>query len=75
MAHLIRKENNMAEMAQEVKTFTVGYLCDECGKGWMEPTGTMLTSNPPQWPHKCNECGEQKTFWEKYPKTIYRTVP
>ena len=26
----------MAEVEQEVKTFTIRYLCDECGKGWSQ---------------------------------------
>jgi Zn finger protein HypA/HybF involved in hydrogenase expression len=75
MAHLIRKGQITAEIEQEVKTFTVYYLCDECGKGRMEPTGICLTSNPLQWPHKCNKCGSEKTFKVKYPRTIYRNGP
>ena len=65
----------MAEIEQEVKTFTVNYLCDECGEGYMESTGSILISNPPQYPHKCNACGSDRTFREKYPKTIYKTEP
>ena len=65
----------MPEIEQEVKTFTVSCLCEECGDGWMEPTGICLTSNPPQYPHKCSKCGEIENFRVEYPRTIYRTIP
>ena len=64
----------MAEIEHEVKTYTIRYLCDECGKGWMKPTGMTLTSYPLQYPHVCSECGRNDTFWDKYPKTILRPI-
>jgi hypothetical protein len=31
----------------------------ECGS-YMQPTGEMLTSNPPQQRYRCNDCGRTK---------------
>jgi len=57
----------MSETEQEVKTYVVNYICDECGDGFMEPTGEIYLTNPPQYPHVCNKCGAKKTFNKKYP--------
>ncbi len=67
----------MAEMKQEIKVFTVGYLCDECGKGFMEPTGSVYLSNPAQYPHKCSywKCGDEKTFSRSYPYNEQEVIP
>ena len=61
----------MPELSKEVCTYSVSYICDECGKGEMRATGVMLTSNPPQFPHKCNSCGVEKVFRAKYPQIAY----
>lgn len=49
----------------------VDYVCDACGNGHMLPSGMMLLSDPPEWPHKCINCGETKTFNTKYPETVF----
>lgn len=49
----------------------VKYVCDVCGEGEYLPTGIMLTSNPPQFPHECDSCGDSQTFTEKYPTVRY----
>lgn len=59
----------MGEMRQEVKVFTVSYLCDDCGMGVMESTGAVFLSNPPQYPCECKNCGSKKTFLKNYPHT------
>ncbi len=47
--------------------------CPECD-GVMYPTGVCLTSHPPQYPHKCVDCGYEETVWShKYPKITYIT--
>ena len=54
----------MAEMAVEVKTLSVHMKCDKCQNGLMEPDGNIvLTTEPPLYPHKCNNCG----YMENYP--------
>lgn len=55
----------MKEERFELKPFGVRYICN-CG-GEMVPTGQMLMSNPPQFPHECKECGESVNLIEKYP--------
>ncbi len=37
-----------------------------CG-GSMRPTNQVLTSNPPQFPHKCTKCGLIEVLRECYP--------
>lgn len=45
-------------------------ICD-CG-GEMSATGEMLTSNPPQYPHLCKNCGTKENVWNRtYPRKIY----
>ena len=56
------------EIKIEVKTFKVILECDECKDGIMIYNGIVLTSNPPQFPHICNKCGEKKNIrGKKYP--------
>lgn len=54
-----------------VKVIQVNYHCDECPDGSMLPTGITLTSYPPQYPHKCTNCGATKTFNTIYPYLEY----
>lgn len=60
----------------EVKQVKVKYTCDNCGEGEMLPTGYVLASCPPQYPHTCsNKCGYCKNFKKKYPSIEYVEVP
>jgi len=63
------------EEIKEVKTFKVDYKCPKCGKGYLRPTGTVLTSYPPQYPHKCTKCDYMETFMDKtYPYYTYKEI-
>jgi len=53
------------------ETVLVRMMC-ECG-GEMKPTGVCLTSNPPQYPHVCNKCGTNVTYYVTYPEIRYVT--
>jgi hypothetical protein len=65
----------MAEEQTEVKVYMVEYRCDKCGNGYLKPTGSMLASSPPWYPHECDFCGDISKFHkEKYPLTRYKTV-
>lgn len=44
--------------------------CPVCGNGWMRPTGIVLTTEPPQFPHKCSACGYDQTYSVKYPYIV-----
>ena len=33
----------------------------------MRPTGKVLMSNPPQYPHKCVVCGNTENLLRQYP--------
>lgn len=37
----------------------------------MLPTGIVLTSNPPQYPHRCDRCRAEETFAREYPCLEY----
>ncbi len=45
------------EKRSEVKTVKVELVCERCKEGTMESCeGVTLTSNPPQYPHRCTKC-------------------
>lgn len=54
-----------------LRTIQVDYRCDKCDTGHMRPTGVMLMSDPPKFPHCCTECDALMTFTEKYPAVTY----
>lgn len=62
------------ETRQEVKTYSVHYICDKCGNGEMFPTGISLTLMPPKYPHYC-KCGHVDTFSKIYPATEFEQIP
>lgn len=65
----------MSETRKEVKQVQVDYLCPKCNIGHLRSTGTVLTSNPPQFPHKCNNCDYMETFRDKqYPYIDYEEI-
>lgn len=59
-----------------MKVFEEDYLCDECGIGYMRPTGFANLTSPVQYPHACNNdgCKARKTFNVQYPKIVHESV-
>lgn len=53
----------------DVKSVRVDYRCPECKKGYLRPSGTIFTTEPPQYPHNCNNpnCKYGQTFNKSYP--------
>jgi len=48
-------------------------VCPKCRKGFMEGVhGIMLTSMPPQYPHKCTRCRHPENYRETYPRVVYQ---
>lgn len=41
---------------KEVKAVKKQLKCTKCEEGFMVTTGVVLTSQPPQYEHKCNKC-------------------
>lgn len=64
----------MAEREFSARAVSVDCICDKCGKGLMQPTGVMLMSDPPQWPHKCGHCADTQNFPHKYPFIRYKVA-
>lgn len=60
------------ETTNELKTVIVKMMCDtpKC-KGEMKPTGSVLTSMPPQYPHQCTVCKTNRTYMTAYPEIRY----
>ena len=52
-----------------VNTYEVDYICDECGKGKMYPTGSLKTVMPPIYTHVCSnrECMANADLDREYP--------
>lgn len=55
------------EMVAESKLLIVHMVCDKCKKGKMMPIGMELMSYPPQYPHKCDNCGHAVNYSISYP--------
>lgn len=53
------------EKKTEVKSYRIDLIC-ECGYP-MSFTGRILTSNPPLYPHECQQCGINENKRIKYP--------
>lgn len=63
------------EEKKEARTFIIDYKCPKCEDGYLRPTGLCFTSNPPQFPHKCNTCEYGETIMEKrYPYTTTESI-
>jgi len=65
------------EIRTEVKTFRIDYLCPKCKTGHLRHSGTVLTINPPEYPHNCNniKCDYAENFSGKsYPYIITEDV-
>jgi len=60
----------------EVKMYVEEWICDKDGcENEMKPTGVCLTSNPPQYLHKCSGRGrEETTFNYTYPRLVKEKV-
>jgi len=77
------KKGMRMEKRIPVSVYQVLYVCDECGKGVMAPTGTMvpeqkievLGQEPEKhFQHKCQECGHTEAFQGPYPYTALRPI-
>lgn len=76
-------EEKPVEVYTEVKTYHTNCLCPSCKEGHMiavsiEQMMTMvrnagLTDYKKQ-PHKCNKCGHEASYVERYPMLRYFTV-
>ena len=57
----------------EVKTYKEKLFCDKCMEE-MEATHDMEMSGKPLFLHKCTNCGNRISCYEKYPKIYYVEV-
>lgn len=64
----------MGEKEYLVQPFEVIYICDICGEGEMKQTGTMISVSPPEWGHRCNNCGCTHNMLDQYPTIRYKRI-
>ena len=65
----------MSETRQPARPIWIDYRCDVEGcEGLMRPTGVMLLSQPPWYPHVCDTCDAKRDFHRKYPALEYEGV-
>ena len=57
----------MGVIRHEVREIVVDMICEECGKGRMRPTKTILREYPPKYIHECNKCGAMDIYTVRYP--------
>lgn len=58
-----------------ITPIAVKYICDNCKEGEMIPTGeNIYLTEPMQFKHKCNKCGEEIILHEKYPVIRYKSI-
>lgn len=53
------------------------YICDECGKAPMRPTGQGTAENPPKHIHMCANCRATKDFEQniRWPRIEFEPLP
>ena len=56
-----------------IQTYQVNYRCPKCNEGYLLPIGSMLLSDPPKFPHDCDnkKCDYTEIFLKKYPCIEY----
>lgn len=63
------------EEIKKVEIVQVDYKCPKCEEGYLRPTGTCFTTNPPMYPHRCTHCNYAETFTGKtYPYIDHRPI-
>jgi hypothetical protein len=58
------------EEVRKVETTQVDQKCPVCQQGYMRPTGITIDVNPPQFPHKCTNCGWENVYSIRYPYIV-----
>ena len=64
------------EERTELKMHQVDFKCPKCETGYLKFGGPVLTSNPPQYPHVCDnpDCDYTEIFDKTYPDFILEKV-
>jgi len=61
----------MKVTSEKVEAYKIDKHC-HCGVGVMRPTGSMLPSSPPQYPHVCTHCDAKDNYFREYPYIEYK---
>ena len=61
----------MPELRHKCEVYRVDMKCPYCDKGYMKPTGVVLSTFPEQYPHVCDVCGYCETYYTTYPFNEY----
>ena len=57
----------MSEQVTPIEWVRVDYICDKCKTGIMVATQYVICTNPPRYPHVCNQCKAEQVFEVMYP--------
>ena len=61
------------EITYRAKQYVVIGMCPKCENGELEFSGYSNPTCPPQYHHKCKECGHKEVVTGKqYPQRVYR---
>lgn len=62
----------MSEVKHKINTYEVDMICDVCSDGHMRSDGTVIATNSPLYPHRCDNCGATAEFPYIYPRIMYK---
>lgn len=68
-------EHSAPVPVQRTRPVVVNYRCDFCEQADVEPTGVVLTSDPPQYPHVCPRCKKTVNLKATYPQRRDEVIP
>lgn len=64
----------MGEIKTEATVCLINYICDDCNAGKMVRSGPIMLTDPPKFPHKCENCGHKDSFQASYPFPRFEPV-
>ena len=56
---------------RKIQMIEMDMICTRCNDGYMRPDPIVHMTNPPQYPHTCEKCGQKAVFDVRYPCITY----
>lgn len=64
----------MPELEFQAEVVLVEQVCDKCGCGLMKRVGSIMLTDPPKFPHKCESCDHIDNFTTSYPTPRFKKI-
>ena len=64
----------METKREEVRVFRIERQCDQCSGGKMIFSGQSFGNHDTSYSHKCNNCGYDNLYKDKYPILEYENI-